>query len=40
MAASVAAYASQAGIPAYIVVPEGTPLGKLAQTLSYGARVI
>lgn len=40
MAASVAAYASQAGIPAYIVVPEGTPLGKLAQTLAYGARVI
>ena len=40
MVASVAAYASQAGIPAYIVVPEGTPLGKLAQTLSYGARVI
>lgn len=40
MAASVAAYATQAGIPAYIVVPEGTPLGKLAQTLAYGARVI
>lgn len=40
MAASVAAYASQAGIPAYIVVPEGTPLGKLAQTLAYGGRVI
>ncbi len=40
MAASVAAYASQAGIPAYVVVPEGTPLGKLSQTLAYGARVI
>lgn len=40
MAASTAAYASQAGIPAYVVVPEGTPLGKLAQTLAYGARVI
>lgn len=40
MAASVAAYATQAGLPAYIVVPEGTPLGKLAQTLAYGARVI
>ncbi|MFA6393847.1 MAG: threonine synthase [Patescibacteria group bacterium] len=40
MAASVSAYASQAGIPAYIVVPEGTPIGKLAQTLAYGARVI
>ena len=40
MAASVSAYAAQAGIPAYIVVPEGTPLGKLAQTLAYGARMI
>lgn len=40
MAASVAAYASQANLPAYIVVPEGTPLGKLAQTLAYGARMI
>ncbi|MFH0819394.1 MAG: threonine synthase [Patescibacteria group bacterium] len=40
MAASVSAYSSQAGIPAYIVVPEGTPLGKLAQTLAYGGRVI
>ena len=40
MAASVSAYASQAGIPAYIVVPEGTPLGKLSQTLAYGARMI
>lgn len=40
MAASVSAYASQAGIPAYVVVPEGTPLGKLAQTLAYGGRVI
>ena len=40
MAASVSAYASQAGIPSYVVVPEGTPLGKLSQTLAYGARVI
>lgn len=40
MAASVAAYASIAGIPCYVLVPEGTPIGKLAQTLSYGARVI
>jgi len=40
MAASIAAYASQAGMPAYIVVPEGTPLGKLSQTLAYGARMI
>jgi len=40
MAASVAAYASIAGIPCYVLVPEGTPIGKLSQTLSYGARVI
>ncbi|MFA6106548.1 MAG: threonine synthase [Patescibacteria group bacterium] len=40
MAASVSAYAAQAGLPAYIVIPEGTPLGKLTQTLAYGARMI
>ena len=40
MAASVAAYSSIAGIPCYVLVPEGTPIGKLSQTLSYNARVI
>ena len=40
MAASVAAYAAQAEIPAYVLVPEGTPIGKLAQILAYGARLI
>ncbi|MEK7673058.1 MAG: threonine synthase [Patescibacteria group bacterium] len=40
MAASVAAYCSIAKLPCYVLVPEGTPIGKLAQTLSYGARVI
>ncbi len=40
MAASVAAYASVAGIPCYVLVPEGTPIGKLAQALSYGARLL
>ena len=40
MAASVSAYASQAGLPVYVVVPEGTPIGKLSQTLAYGARMI
>ena len=40
MAASVAAYASAAQIPCYVLVPEGTPIGKLAQTLTFGARVI
>lgn len=40
MAASVAAYCSIAKIPCYVLVPEGTPIGKLAQSLSYGARII
>lgn len=40
MAASVAAYCTIAKIPCYVLVPEGTPIGKLAQTLSYGARII
>lgn len=40
MAASVAAYSSAAKIPCYILVPEGTTVGKLSQTLTFGARVI
>lgn len=40
MAASCAAYAAKAKIPCYVLVPEGTPIGKLAQTISYGARVL
>ena len=40
MAASVAAYSSSAGLPCYVLVPEGTAIGKLAQTLSYGARLL
>ena len=40
MAASVAAYCSIAKMPCYVLVPEGTPIGKLAQSLSYGARII
>lgn len=40
MASSVAAYSAVAGLPCYVFVPEGTPIGKLAQTLSYGGRVI
>lgn len=40
MAASVSAYAAIASLPCYVLVPEGTPMGKLAQSLSYGARVI
>lgn len=40
MAASVAAYASVAGLPCYVLVPEGTPIGKMSQALSYGARLL
>jgi threonine synthase len=40
MAASVAAYASIAMMPCYVLVPEGTAIGKMAQALSYGARVL
>ena len=39
--ASLAAYAAQAGLAAFVLVPEGkVALGKLAQTMGYGARVI
>jgi threonine synthase len=40
MAASVSAYATASGIDCFVLVPENTPSGKLAQTLSYGAKVI
>jgi threonine synthase len=40
MAASVAAYASVAELTCYVLVPEGTAIGKLAQALSYGARLL
>jgi threonine synthase len=39
--ASLAAYAAQAGLPAFVLVPDGqVALGKLAQTIGYGARVL
>ena len=39
--ASLAAYAAQAGMPALVVVPAGqVALGKLAQSLAYGARTL
>ncbi len=40
MAASVSAYASQIGVPCYVFIPEGTPAGKLAQAIAFGAKVI
>jgi len=40
-AASLAAYAAQAGIPALVFVPAGqVASGKLAQSLAYGARTL
>jgi threonine synthase len=39
--ASLAAYAAQAGLPAFVLVPAGQVApGKLAQAVGYGARVI
>ncbi|MEZ4377310.1 MAG: threonine synthase [Gemmatimonadales bacterium] len=39
--ASLASYAAQAGIPALVFVPEGqVAMGKLAQSLAYGARTL
>ncbi len=39
--ASLAAYAALAGIPALVLVPAGNvAMGKLAQTLAYGARTL
>jgi threonine synthase len=39
--ASLASYAAHAGIPALVFVPEGSvALGKLAQSLAYGARTL
>lgn len=40
MAASVAAYSALADLPCYVLIPENTPLGKLAQAMSYGARIL
>ena len=40
-AASLAAYAAQANLPALVLVPSGQlSLGKLAQSLAYGARTL
>ena len=39
--ASMASYAALAGLPALVLVPQGqVSLGKLAQTLAYGARTL
>jgi threonine synthase len=39
--ASAAAYAARAGIPCYVIIPDGAvAMGKLAQALIYGAKTI
>src|SRR5690606_10227692 len=39
--ASLAAYAAQAGLGGVVLIPAGkTALGKLAQTIAYGARIL
>ena len=39
-AASLAVYAAKAGLPCFIFVPEGTPIGKVAHAVTAGAQVI
>ena len=38
--AAAAAYAARGGLSCVVVMPEGTPIGKVAQAVSCGARVI
>ncbi len=40
MAASCACYAAAAKMPCFILIPEGVPVGKLAQVLAFGGHVI
>ena len=40
MAASCACYAAAAGIPCFIMVPEGVPPGKLSQVLAFGGHIV
>ncbi len=40
-AASAASYAARAGLPSYVVIPAGgVAMGKLAQAIAHGARVV
>lgn len=39
-AASVSAYGSKAGLNTYLFVPEHTPVGKVAQAIAYGGKII
>jgi len=39
-AASMAAYAAKASLTCIVFVPEDTPVGKLSQSIAYGAKVV
>ncbi len=40
MAASCACYAAAANMPCFVIVPEGVPLSKLAQVISFGGQIV
>lgn len=40
MAASCSCYAAAAGLPCFVIVPEGVPMGKLAQVIAYGGKIV
>jgi threonine synthase len=40
MAASCACYAARAKIPCYVIIPETTPIAKLAQVMAFGGTII
>ena len=40
MAASCACYAAAAELPCFVLVPEGVPMGKLAQVVAFGGRIV
>jgi len=39
-AASMAGYAAKAGLRCIVMIPASTPIGKLSQSIAYGARIV
>jgi len=39
-AASMAGYAAKAGLKCIVMLPDSTPIGKLSQSIAYGARIV
>jgi len=39
-AASMAGYAAKAGLTCIVMIPETTPIGKVSQSIAYGARIV